>query len=251
MAQKAKSESTTFSRTLNDARNVGDDKRTVITIWHKTEVRLHSSKRIIGNLWLCCTHRTEKGRFTRIWKAYQTYVSKHLEFEHYLAFQCWLTRLCIAWSLIGRGAEMPVTQSATSSLEQHHFLVMLCDFAKVLAIFSIIDHSTHRHLDHSILSILAKRLVLCSRLSVGSEDMSLITQMEQSPIVTVAMQDDRTALASIAAIWTSLWDIFCAMQVRTATTALSRAAINSHIIYEIAFCHCTLSALLFKNITVL
>ena len=87
------------------------------------------------------------------------------------------------------------------------------------------------------IDILAERLVLATGLTVSSKDVTLIAQVEQGPVVAVAVQDDRATLAAIAAIGTAFGNILGTMQVRTTSTAFSGAAIDGYIVDKVRFCH--------------
>ncbi len=50
MTEETQSEPLALACSLNDTGNVGHDKRAIITVAHDTELRLHRSKRIVGNL---------------------------------------------------------------------------------------------------------------------------------------------------------------------------------------------------------
>jgi hypothetical protein len=64
-------------------------------------------------------------------------------------------------------------------------------------------------------------LVLTTIASMLSKDMALIAQMEQRPVVMVASQNDRTTLATIATIRTTVGVILDVLQVHTSSTTLS------------------------------
>jgi hypothetical protein len=64
-------------------------------------------------------------------------------------------------------------------------------------------------------------LVLATIASMLSKDVSLIAQMEQRPVVVVASQNDRTTLATVATIRTTVGVILDVLQVHTSSTTLS------------------------------
>ena len=65
------------------------------------------------------------------------------------------------------------------------------------------------------------------------KDMAFVLQMEQCPIVMVATQDDAAALASVATVRSPVGIVFHVAQVHRPFAALTRAAHDLHIIYEI------------------
>ena len=69
------------------------------------------------------------------------------------------------------------------------------------------------------------------------EDVTLELKVQQGPIVVVAAQDDASAIAAVATVGTTVGVIFSMPLVHASSTALSRAAVYLHIVYEIRFCH--------------
>jgi hypothetical protein len=64
-------------------------------------------------------------------------------------------------------------------------------------------------------------LISASVASMLSKDVTLIAQMEQRPVVMVASQNDRTTLATVATIRTTVGVILDVLQVHTSSTTLS------------------------------
>ena len=67
------------------------------------------------------------------------------------------------------------------------------------------------------------------------KDMTLVFQVEQRPVVVVATQDDATTLTAVATVGTAVRIVFHMLQVHAALTALTRAAHDFYVVYEIAF----------------
>jgi hypothetical protein len=111
------------------------------------------------------------------------------------------------------------------------------DVAYIFACFRIIDNRTAWHLYIFILTVFSCQAIGSSVTSIAGKDMFLITQMEQSPHVTVAAEDNVPATATVAAVRPAIIGIFGMVKVHGATAAFSTAARNSHMVYEVALRH--------------
>ena len=77
--------------------------------------------------------------------------------------------------------------------------------------------------------------VLSTIAAMLSEDMAFVFQVKQSPVVMVAAQIDAAPFTAVTAIGTAIGVIFHMFQVHRALTALTRAAHDLDIVYEIGF----------------
>ena len=64
-------------------------------------------------------------------------------------------------------------------------------------------------------------LVLAAVTTVLCEDMALVPQVKQRPIIMVATQDDAAALATVTAVRTSIGVVLDMLEVHGASAALS------------------------------
>ena len=85
--------------------------------------------------------------------------------------------------------------------------------------------SSHDHFDHNHIA------------SVSGEDVTIILQVKQRPIVAVSAQDNVTTTSAIASVRTTIGHILGTVHVHGATPTFTRAAINLHIVNKVAFCH--------------
>ena len=85
--------------------------------------------------------------------------------------------------------------------------------ADELTRLAVIDYRTARHLDDLVLAVLTERTALTALATVCRHDMLLVFQMQQGPQVTVAVQNDRTAFASVTAVRTAFGQVLGAMKV--------------------------------------
>jgi hypothetical protein len=58
-------------------------------------------------------------------------------------------------------------------------------------------------------------------------------QMQQGPVIVISPKDHTTALAAVPTVRSAIGIIFDMLEVHRPTTALSRAAVDLHIVNEI------------------
>ena len=59
--------------------------------------------------------------------------------------------------------------------------------------------------------------------------------MEQRPIIVIAPEDNTATVATVATVRTAIGLILDMTEVHAATAALTRAADNTYVVYEIGF----------------
>jgi hypothetical protein len=67
--------------------------------------------------------------------------------------------------------------------------------------------------------------------------MTIISQVQQCPIVTIAAKDDMSATTAVATIGATIGVVLHTSHVCTTTASLSRAAVDLYIVYEVGFSH--------------
>ena len=112
-------------------------------------------------------------------------------------------------------------QTAAAALEQYNLLTVFHNIADILSCLGIIHHRAARHVHINILAVGAVTLVPASVTSMLREDMTLVTQMEEGPVIVIATQDDTAALTTVATVRTAVRIIFYMLEVHTALTALT------------------------------
>ena len=94
-----------------------------------------------------------------------------------------------------------------------------------------------RHGDHDVLGILARRAGARAVLSVLGKLVPLVFEVDERPVLLVALQHDAAPAAAVAAVGTSEGHELLAAEMRRTGTAMPRAGKDLHIIYEIGTCH--------------
>ena len=95
------------------------------------------------------------------------------------------------------------------------------DVANVFARLGIINHCAARHVDILVLAVGAVAFVAAAIASMFGKHMALVFQVQQSPVVVVAAQDDAAALAAVATVGTAVGLVFDMSQVHGATSTLA------------------------------
>ena len=224
MAQEAQSEAFSFCCTLNDAGDVGHDKRLVVAVAHDTQRGLHGGEGVVGNLRTGIAQRRQQCRLARIGKAHQSDVSQQFQFQDDGHLLHRFPRLGIARCLVRSGAELEVAQSAAAALQQHNLLPVVGNITYILTRLGIVDHRSTRHVDIHVLAIGTMTLVLAAITAMLGKDVALILQVQQCPVVMVAAQDDAAALAAVTAVGTAVRVVLHMAQVHRAPATLTRTA---------------------------
>src|SRR5439155_1154953 len=105
MTQEFIAQSHTLSCTIDETRNIGQDKTCAIATpglpyLHNTQVRRQRGKRIVGNFGVCCRHYRKKRGFTSIRIADQSNVSDQPQFKGEPTFLSRLAFLSLFGSLM-------------------------------------------------------------------------------------------------------------------------------------------------------
>ena len=244
MAQKAGAESAALVRPLDDAGNVGHDERFMVANLHDAQIGFERGEGIVGDLGFGGGNSREQRTLARIGKAHQSHVGQHLQFENESPFVALFARLGVARRLVGGAFEMPVAETSAAAMQQHQpFSVggnlphRLDGFRAVLLRDDPFRNRTQRHGNHDVLGVLARRTGARTALAVLGELVTLVFEVDQGPVLAVALQDDTAALAAVAAVGTAESHEFLAAEMRRAGSAVTRTGEYLYVIYKIRSCH--------------
>ena len=112
---------------------------------------------------------------------------------------------------------------------------VVSDIADIFSRLGIIHNRTTGHIDIDVLAVGAVTLVATTVSTMLCKDVAFVFQVQQRPVVVVATKDDAATLAAIATIGTAIGVVLHMTQVHAAFTALTRAAHNLDVIYEVTF----------------
>ena len=115
VAQEFVSQTDSLGSSLDQSRNIRNDKTTGSFQIHYTQIRIQGREMIVGNLGSGIGHSGQERGFTNIGKSYQSDISDHLQFQQKFQFLCSLSRLCILGCLHGTGSIMLVAVTALAA----------------------------------------------------------------------------------------------------------------------------------------
>ena len=98
---------------------------------------------------------------------------------------------------------------------------------------SIIDSGTYGYFDDLVFTVAACRALATTTATTCRDDVSLVAQVQERPVVLIGSDIDVTTTSTIPTIGPSLGDVLLSTEVRRATTALTRAAVNLDVVYKV------------------
>ena len=72
---------------------------------------------------------------------------------------------------------------------------------------------------------------------MSGKDVTFVAQVQESPVVVVSSEIDVSSSSAVTAVGASVGLIFCSVHVHGASAAFSGAAIDFHVVNEIALSH--------------
>ena len=221
---------------FDNARDVGHDERMVIAALDDTQVGFERREGIVGDLGLCGGNDRKKRAFARIREPPQSYVGQHLQFENESSLLTILTGLRITRSLVGRGLEMPVSQSAPATLEQDELFAVGGHLSGIFR-RTVLEHPSgdrsQRYGDNDVLAVLTRRAGPGTAFAVLRELVTLVLKVNQRPVLAVAAQDDMSSATAVAAVRSAEFDEFLAAEMRRPAAAVSGTGEYFHVIYKV------------------
>src|SRR5262249_21324144 len=135
--------------------------------------------------------------------------------------------LGVARSLIRRRSEMPVPAPALSApRDRDAFLrrVEVCD--EQVALLGIEYHRARRHVDDQVVSAFAVHLLPHAGLALLRTPVVFAGKVEQRVLVGVGEEDDRAAVAPVAAVGAAFGDVLLAPEGHAPVPAVAGLDVN-------------------------
>ena len=199
VAQEAQTKSLSLTCAFNDAGDVSHDERLSVAVRHDAEVRLECGERIVGDFGLSGRNRRKECRLARIGEAYKAYIGKQFQLQCNGHFAHGFTGLCKAGGLSCGCGEVHVAKTSAAAFQQYHLLPVLHYIAEEFACLGVVSDSSAGHINNLVLSCSSGALVYAAALTVASEYVALVLQVEQCPVVAVAAKDDVSSTTAVAA----------------------------------------------------
>ena len=233
-------------RPLDDPRDVGHDERLAVTTLDDTQIGFERREGVVGDLGLGSRHDRQQRRLAGIREPDQPDVGEHLQLQYESPFVALLARLRITRRLIRRTLEVPVAQSSAAAFEQYQPLAVGRHLAHghqlrlaLLVLHDTLGHRAQRHGDDDVARIFARRTGTRPALAVLGELVALVFEVDERPILTVALQNDAAAPSAIAAVGAAEGDELLPTEMRRTGTAVPRTGENLHVVYKVRTSHIT------------
>ena len=134
---------------------------------------------------------------------------------------------------------------SATSLQENELLALLGNLAHNLGVGlaclligkHLLGNRSERYGDDDILGILARRTRTRATLAILGKLVTLVLEVDKSPILALALQNDAATLATVATIGTSEGDKFLTAEVSRARTTVSGARKNLNVIHKVRTCH--------------
>ena len=221
MAEETESEAFAFTGALNNAGDIGHDETLMVVIADDTQGRLQRCEGIVGDLRTGTGEGGEERRLTGIGKADETDICQKFQLEDDRHLLHGLSRLCIARCLVSGGAELKVAKATAAALEKNHLLTVVGDVTDILARFRIVDDGATGNIDVDILTVGAVAFITTTIATMFGEDMPLVFQMEEGPVVMVAAQDHAAAMPTVTTVGTTIGVVLHVAQMHGSSASLS------------------------------
>ena len=216
------------------------------SIWRRkrvpndTQVGFERREGIVGDLGLCSGNDRKERAFARVREPHQSHVSQHLQFENESSLLTILARLRVTRSLVGRGLEMPVSQSAPAALEQDELFAVGGHLSGIFR-RTVLKHPSgdrsQRYGNDDVLTVLTRGAGSGTAFAVLRELVTLVLEVDQRPILAVAAQDNMSSATAVTAVRSAEFDEFLAAEMRRPAAAMSGTGEYFHVIYKVRSCH--------------
>ena len=107
----------------------------------------------------------------------------------------------------------------------------------VIVLENALGDRAQRNRDHDVAGVLARGARPGAVLAVLGELVTLVFEVDEGPVLTVALQDDAAALAAVAAVGAAESHEFFTAEMRRAGPSVSRTGKYFHVIYKVRTCH--------------
>ena len=141
--------------------------------------------------------------------------------------------MSIVWCLVCRCGEILISQSSAASFDPDDFLAIFENFHFLQSGFFVETNGAQWHFQYHIISVLSGAVIFISSLSVLCVHVLIVAHVQEGPEIAVASQDDVTAPASVATIWTCHRIELGAHEMSAACATVSAAAEDADLIDEI------------------
>src|SRR5262249_34664877 len=220
-----------FMRTLDQARNIGEDEFAAVDLDH-AELGMQRRERVVGDLRLGRAHRCEEGRLARVGQPDNAGVCNQLQAQPDRELLARLARIGMARRTVGRTLEMGVAEAALAAARDHRPLSHIGKVREQGLAVLLVDLRAGRHLEHDIVAARAVAVLAHAAAAVLGLEMLLVAVVDERVERVDRLHDHVTALAAVAAVRPAELDEFLAPERHAAVPPVARANIHLGFIEE-------------------
>ena len=237
MAQELVTQALAFTRTLDEARYVGNDIG-ILTGTHHAQIGHERGKRVVGNLGTGGAHTRDERGLAHRGKAHERGIGHklHLELDPVLLGR--LTQLGKRGRAAHRRHKVGVAQTAGPTGRHDNALAIVHQVGNLehrglrLGI-ELADYGAHGNFQNQVLAALAIATgALAVRAALGTEVM-LKAVIDQRRQLSIGLDDDIAATAAVAAIGAALGNKCLAPKRHASGSAVAAANVNAADIGEL------------------
>lgn len=221
MLEEANAQPGAFGGTFDQAGNVGDHEALVATDADHAEVRHQGGERIVGHLRLGRGHCADESALAGIRQSQQADVGQHLQFQLEVTRLARLARGGLARRPIGTGFETGVTEAVPAALSDHQPLTGLGQVADDFLGIGVDHGGTDRHRQDQVVALGPGAVLAAAVLAALGIETAGVAIVDQGVQVDVGFQIDGTAVATVAAVGTALFDELLATKAHEAIAAVT------------------------------
>ena len=179
MLQKANTQASPFSRTLDQAGYIGHHKTAQAIHLNHAQIGHQRCKGIICHFRLGGRHRSNQRGFTRIGHTQQTDIRQHLQLKAQITLFAFCTWRGFARCPVCTGFKTGITQAAAATFGHHKLLALSHQITQHLFGVFIDDGGAHGHFQHQIIAAGAGAIAARTTLATLSFELTLIAIIHQ------------------------------------------------------------------------
>jgi len=232
VTQELMTEPATFTRTLDDSRDVGDDELGRFVQTHDAEVRFERGERIVGDLRLCSGDDTDERRLARVRETDECDVGHQLQFE----LQPTLLAVFTLFGELRRTStirqEAGIAATALTTAGRLEARTVSREIREYLTGVHVAHDGALGNLDDQVLSPTPVQVLAHSVHAISCTTMRMVAEREQRCNVVIGFQPDRATVAAVTTIRSAESNRTLTTETHAASTAVATANVQLGFIDE-------------------
>ena len=230
--EEANPQASALGSALDQAGDIGNHEALVATDTDHPQVGHQGGKGIIRHFGLGRRDGTDEGALARIGQTKQPHIGQHFELQLEIARLTRLARRGLTRRTVGARLETAIAQPVPAALSHQQALPRLDQVANDFLGGGIDHRGSHRHRQLQIITLAPGTVTATTILPALGIETAGIAIVHQGIEVLVSHQEDRAAIAAIAAVGAALLDKFLATEAHAAIAAVARFHVYGYFIDE-------------------